>query len=98
VTRGDLTGGEMAEISLTTWAMLAGAPPVPLDYTARVRETDFFWLPEPSKGRFSAVTGAWFRRQGQTSAKPPVERSALLSALRRIKLVAGPAGMQEHCR
>jgi hypothetical protein len=97
VPRGDLTG-EMAEISLSTWAMLAGEPSLPLDYTARLREKDFFWLPEPSKGRFSAVTGAWFRRQGQTSAKTTVERSALQSALRRIKLVAGLAGMQEHCR
>ena len=52
---------------------------------------------EPSKGR-RAVTGAWFRQQGQTSATIPVERSALLITLRRIKLVAGPAGMQEHCR
>jgi len=88
----------MAEISLAKWAMLAGAPPLPLDYTARVREKAFFWLPEPSQGRFPAVTGAWFRRQGQTSAKTPVERSALLSAPRRIKLVAGPADMQELCK
>ena len=88
----------MAEISLTPWAMLAGAPPLPLDYTARVREKDFFWLAEPSKDRLSEVAGTWFRLQGQPSAKTPVERSALLSALRRIKLVAGSSGMQENCR
>ena len=30
--------------------------------------------------------------------KSPLERSALLRAQRLSKLVAGPGGMQEHCR
>jgi hypothetical protein len=49
-------------------------------------------------GQFRAGTAAWFRHPGQESAKFPLERSALLSAHRLRKLVAGPGGMQEHCR
>jgi hypothetical protein len=36
-----LTGGEMAEISVTKCAMLAGAPPLPPDYTAGEGDTAF---------------------------------------------------------
>ena len=90
----------MAESTLAKCAMLAGAPPLPPDYTAGEGKQPSPSLQSHSKAlaRRAPVRGSVGRVRRARNPPLSAQLCSELSAHRLRKLVAGPGGMQEHCR